>query len=159
GLVAHDQAGGEWSWDAERVVAKGFTDNVVEFMIGKLVRLQETTRAALRELACLGNVTPISTLALVHGAGSDKATWEAVRAGLVFRGERTYSFLHDRVQEAAYGLIPERECAVEHLRIGRLLEASRTASEIADQIFEIADQKNRGAALIEDGAEKLALAR
>ena len=75
------------------------------------------------------------------------ALWEAVRAGLVFRSDDAYTFLHDRVQEAAYALIPEDERAAAHLRIGRLL-ASRTAPvELEEKIFEIVNQLDRGVAI------------
>ena len=37
--------------------------------------------------------------------------WDAVRAGLVFRSDTSHRFLHDRVQEAAYLLIPEQQRA------------------------------------------------
>ena len=80
-------------------------------------------------LACLGNLADIATLSLVQGESEEKiqaALWEAVRSGFVFRLESAYAFLHDRMQEAAYSLIPESERAVVHLRIGRLL-VSRTA--------------------------------
>src|SRR5262249_3171964 len=100
-------------------------------------------------------VAAASTLALVHG-GADDALWEAVRSGLVFRGDATYRFLHDRVQEAAYATIPEDERAGEHLRIGRLPVAHLPEDW---HLSESADQLTRGSALIDDGVERLALAR
>ena len=70
--------------------------------------------------------------------------------GLVLRLDGTYRFLHDRVQQAAYSLIPESERAAVHLRIGRLLAgAARRRRQLEEQIFEIVNQLNRGAALID----------
>jgi predicted ATPase len=74
--------------------------------------------------------------------------WEAVRSGLIFRGEDSYRFLHDRVQEAAYSRIPTELRAEAHLRIGRLLAAHTPAATRDDAIFEIVNQLNRGSHLI-----------
>jgi predicted ATPase/signal transduction histidine kinase/CheY-like chemotaxis protein len=152
GLFAFDAGAATWTWDLARIHAKRYTDNVVELMVGKLKRLPDTTQEALKQLACLGNVAEIATLALIR-AGPDEvihsALWEAIRVGLILRFEDRYAFLHDRVQEAAYALIPEGERAAVHLRIGRML-ASRTApGELEEHTFEIVNQLNRGAALID----------
>ncbi len=123
----------------------------------RLRRLPQATQDALRQLACLGNSAAISTLALVRGgseAALDTALWEAVRAGLVLRQEGSYRFLHDRVQEAAYRLIPAGERATEHLRIGRLLAAHTKPEAITERVFEIASQLNRCAALITSSEER-----
>jgi predicted ATPase len=80
--------------------------------------------------------------------------WEAVRAGIVFRSEVLYKFVHDRVQEAAYSLIPEQLHAEAHLRIGRLLAAHTPPEKRDEVIFEIVNQLNRGVALTTSQEER-----
>ena len=152
GLLAFDHDATAWTWDLARIRTKGYTDNIVDLMIGKLRRLPGTTQEALRKLACLGNVVEIATLALVQGESEEEihtALWEAVRTGLILRLESSYAFLHDRVQEAAYALIPEGERAAAHLQIGRVLAARTAPEDLEEKIFEIVNQLVRGAALID----------
>ena len=157
GLVVFDSRAGAWAWDLKRIRAKDYTDNVVDLMARKLNRLAQPTQEALGQLACLGNVAEIATLSLVHGESEEEihaALWEAVRAGLVLRLDSAYTFLHDRVQEAAYALIPESERSAVHLRIGRLFAARTAAEEIDEKIFEIINQLDRGLALIDSLEER-----
>ncbi|HTD56800.1 MAG TPA: serine/threonine-protein kinase PknK, partial [Silvibacterium sp.] len=156
-LLVFDSGAAVWRWDLARIRAKGYTDNVVELMAGKLSRLPQTTRESLGQLACLGNVAQIGTLALVQGKSEEQihaALWEAVRTGLVFRLDSIYTFLHDRVQEAAYALTPESKRAAVHLRIGRLLLSRTAPEEVEEKIFEVVNQLNRGAELIDSLEER-----
>jgi predicted ATPase len=34
GLLTSDYGDGRWSWDLDRIRAKGYTDNVVDLMVG-----------------------------------------------------------------------------------------------------------------------------
>jgi predicted ATPase/signal transduction histidine kinase/CheY-like chemotaxis protein/HPt (histidine-containing phosphotransfer) domain-containing protein len=161
GLLAFDRDAAVWIWDLAGIRAKRYTDNVVELMAGKLNRLPVKTQEALQHLACLGNTAEIANLILVHGeseATIHAELWEAVRAGLVFCLEDAYTFLHDRVQEAAYALIPEGERAAAHLRIGRVLASRTSATELEEKIFEIVNQLDRGAALITTPQERVRVA-
>ncbi|MDB5857122.1 MAG: domain S-box protein, partial [Ramlibacter sp.] len=161
GLLTFDPVVPGWHWDMDRIRARSYTDNVVELMAGKLKRLSAPTQEALKRLACLGNIAEIATLTLVHGK-TEEAThaelWEAVQAGLIFRLESAYTFLHDRIQQAAYSLVSEEHRAGVHLRIGRALLASMTEEGLAEHVFEIVNQLNRGAALITAGDERERLA-
>ena len=161
GLLAFDPVTRAWQWNMDRIRAKSYTDNVVDLLAGKLKRFSSTTQEALKQLACLGNVAEVATLALVHGTTEEAmhtALWEAVRAGLVFRQESTCKFLHDRIQQAAYSLIPDEQRAEVHLRIGRALLASMTADELAEHLFDVANQFNRGATRLIDRDEKAQVA-
>jgi PAS domain S-box-containing protein len=161
GLLAFDPAAPAWRWDIDRIRAKGYTDNVVDLMAEKLERLSVPTREALKLLACLGNVADVVTLTLVYEETEEAmhaALWEAARAGLVLREQGGYAFLHDRVQEAAYALIPEGERAAVHLRIGRMLLPHTPSSELEERIFEVVNHLDRGATLITLQREKLQLA-
>jgi PAS domain S-box-containing protein len=86
------------------------------------------------------------------------ALWEAVRAGLVVHQDNAYKFLHDRIQQAAYSLIPEAQRAEVDLRIGRVLLANRTQDELAEHLFDVANHFNRGATLLIDRDEKARVA-
>ena len=150
GLLGFDHGDACWSWDMDRIHAKGYSDNVADLMVGKLNRLPRKTQRALQQLACLGNHAEFDQLSMVY---EDSEVMhgdlrEAVRAGLILPSDRGYRFLHDRVQEAAYSSIPEDARAIAHLRIGRLLESRTAAEKIEDNIFEIVSQLNRGRHLI-----------
>ncbi|XYI03928.1 AAA family ATPase [Sorangium sp. So ce1128] len=156
-LIEFDERAEAFRWDVAKIREKGFTDNVVDLMVGKLARLPRSAQNALKQLACLGSTAEIALLTMVQGGSEEDVhadLWDAVHEGLVFRLSGTYKFLHDRGQEAAYSLIPEGERAAVHLEIGRLL-ASRTApEEIEEKIFEIVSQLNRGAVLITSREER-----
>jgi predicted ATPase len=160
-MITLDHEAARWSWDLDRIHAKGYTDNVVELMVGKLIRLPTQTRTALQHLACLGNVAEITTLSIVLGTSEEQvhaAMWPAGRQELIERLQSAYRFIHDRIQEAAYSLIPTDLCAAAHLRIGRLLASHTPPEKRQEAIFEIVNQLNRGAALITSQEEREQLA-
>lgn len=160
-LLTFDHASGQWRWDIDLIHAEGYTDNVVDLMIGKLSRLPPGTQNALQQLACLGSTANINTLATVLEMSAEqvhKALWDACHQGLVEQLKSAYRFGHDRIHEAAYSLIPEAARADAHLRIGRLLAAGTTPDKHEEAIFEIVAQLNRGAALMSSRSEREQLA-
>jgi len=70
-----------------------------------------------------------------------------------------YKFLHDRVQQAAYALIPEAEKKAVHLQVGRLLLKNTKDNELEENIFDIVKQLNEGSELITEQSETDKLAR
>ncbi|TDW37004.1 PAS domain S-box-containing protein [Rhizobium azibense] len=162
GMLTFDHDAACWSWDLQRIHAKGYTDNVVHLMVGKLARLPPETREALQQFACLGNIADTTKLSLVLETPEEQvpeALGPAVAHELLERLAGAYRFVHDRVQEAAYSLIPEERRGELHLRIGRLLAANTAPELIDDNVFEIVSQLNRGAALITSAEEREQLAK
>ncbi|HEY7372412.1 MAG TPA: AAA family ATPase [Polyangia bacterium] len=153
GTLFFDPSEWRWRWDLERIEARGYSDDVAEFMVGRIARLPPATRQALRLAACVGNTTDVGTLAavgLADEASIQRDLLPAVEQGLLIltAGQRSYRFAHDRVQQAAYSLVGDAERPVLHLRIGRLLLAGTSAEEVGDRIFEIVNQLDHGRALI-----------
>ncbi|MGY2909008.1 PAS domain S-box-containing protein [Bradyrhizobium sp. URHC0002] len=150
-LLTFDYRARRWVWDLPRIRAEGFTDNVVELMVEKLKRLAPETQKVLQQFACMGNSAEFEMLRMGYqGSVEDMHAhlWEAVRSGLILRADNSYGFLHDRVQEAAYSLIPKELRAEAHLRIGILLAEHTPAEKREEAIFEIVNQLNRGSHLI-----------
>src|ERR1043166_3843853 len=160
-LLTFDHDAASWVCDLDRIHAQGYTDNVVDLMVGKLIRLPAQTQTALQQLACIGNIAEITTLSIVLEMPQEQvlsALWEGVAQGLIERLDRSYKFVHDRGPAAAYALIPEASRAAVHLRIGRLLVAQTPPEKHDEAIFGIVNQLNRGAALITSSQEREQLA-
>ncbi|MBE9207707.1 AAA family ATPase [Nostoc sp. LEGE 06077] len=182
GLITLDGELGFWQCDVVQVRAKALTDDVVEFMAQQLQKLPPYTQNVLQLAACIGNQFDLATLAMVSEQSQIEAAaslWQALQEGLIlpqsevykfYVGEEyqlfeqenseivAYRFLHDRVQQAAYSLIPTDEKQAVHRKIGQLLLLNTPESNREERIFEIVSQLNMAAASITESAERQTLA-
>lgn len=86
GAIAFDFSRNCWQWDTECIEQKGYTDNIVELMAGKIQKFGENTQHALRLAACIGNTFDLRTLSAVHGKSEEETSgdlWDAVKDGLI----------------------------------------------------------------------------
>jgi PAS domain S-box-containing protein len=157
-MIWFDSRARSWTWNLDAIAGRGFSDNPVDLMISRLRRLAPDAQEALKLLACLGNHADFATLAKLRNE-SDEAMHasfrDAVRAGAAVPREGSYRFFHDRVQEAAYALIPLQGRAELHLRIARLLVAEIAPERIAEKIYDLVNQLNLGSPLISEWPEKI----
>jgi predicted ATPase len=150
-LVEFDRASGRFRWDMARIHAHGLTDDIFELMNARLRRLAPACQAALGRLACLGGNVDVKLLALGTGQTATEAIGElreAMQAGLVLRVGASLRFLHDRVHEAAYTLIPDTKKPELHLALGRRLLTRLPPAALDERIFEVVNQLNRGLPLL-----------
>ncbi|MCT7994877.1 AAA family ATPase [Laspinema olomoucense] len=168
-----------WQWDIHQIAAQNITDNVVDLMVEQVQKLPETTQNCLKLAACMGYRFDLETLALVSQKSRSEtaaALWDAISETLILplgddyklmeldipeiaQGVTVeYKFAHDRIQQAAYSLIPETDKQAVHLRIGRLLRQYQNPEEGKKQIFNIVNQLNLGKNLIQTLEERNDLA-
>ncbi|MEH2078413.1 MAG: AAA family ATPase [Nostoc sp.] len=184
-LLTYDFHSGMWQWNIQDIQAIGITDlNVVELTARNIRKLSLETQEVLKLAACIGNTFNLDVLAIVNEASSLTTAaqlWSALQAGLilplnqdykiplVFSQEESgginltdvkvdYKFLHDRVQQAAYSLIPNEQKKATHLKIGQLLLQNITPSERKENIFALVNQLNYGTDLLISETEKYQLA-
>src|SRR4030042_4559102 len=151
-----------WKWDIEKITQMQVTDNVVDLMAGKISKLPENTCRMLEICACIGNRFDLAMLSLVAGIPIEKTLeylTAAIEDGLVSLHGDSYRFHHDRIQEAAYSLLPEEDKAKMHYKIGRNVLATTSNENLFEMIFYIVDQLNNGRTLITDQIDRTELAR
>ncbi|MEG4322370.1 MULTISPECIES: AAA family ATPase [unclassified Microcoleus] len=183
GLITFDVNHNYWQCDIARVRSLALNDDVVEFMAIQLQKLPVNTQEILKLAACIGNQFDLSTLAIVNEKSQTETAaelWTALQEGLVipitevykfFQDSESvevgqaselsvpYKFLHDRVQQAAYFLIPEEHKQSTHLKIGQLLLRNTPESAKEEKIFDIVNQLNIGVDLIDSQTERDELAQ
>ncbi|MBV8887475.1 MAG: serine/threonine-protein kinase PknK, partial [Chroococcidiopsidaceae cyanobacterium CP_BM_RX_35] len=179
-LLLFDFDLGYWQWEIKQIQAIEITDNVAELMVDKIQKLPQNTQNILKLAACIGNYFDLNVLAVVLEK-SCKTTaeelWEALQSGLILPLNDTYKlvqlmdqfddlvvrykFLHDRVQQAAYALIPDEQKKEVHLKVGQLLlkKIHVNRDSLEEHIFDIVNHINIGAELITNQTEREELAQ
>ncbi|BAY87230.1 multi-sensor signal transduction multi-kinase [Calothrix parasitica NIES-267] len=179
---------GGWICDISKVKALAVTDDVVELMAQQLYKLPIETQNVLKLAACVGNQFDLDILAIISEnskADTLDALWKALLSGLILPTNESYKlyiydesqnknaainingninnpryrFLHDRVQQAAYSLIPDHQKQITHFKLGQLLLESFSLQEREEKIFDIVNQLNFGLDLIVTKSQKEGLAR
>lgn len=152
-----------WQWDISKIREKNITDNVVELMTQKILRLPVETQEAMKAGACVGNGFSYHTLSVIveKEETAVKADLHAgMKEGLIVPyGDSKVKFSHDRIQQAVYALIPQSRKSEVHLHIGKLLLQNIPSEKRGERIFDIVNQLNSGLELIKDKVEREALAQ
>ncbi|MGR3179759.1 MAG: ATP-binding response regulator [Candidatus Anammoxibacter sp.] len=183
-VLTFDSGKMSWRWELESIVKMGITENVVELMENKIKKLQEQTRKILTFAACVGNRFDLNTLSIVTEKPEKETIsdlWEAMKEGLVIADcglrieefdleddycelknsnpkSQMFRFLHDRVQQAAYSLIPEDIRSETHLKIGNLILKNSSGEKRDENVFEIVNHLNFAGQLVTGRNERKILA-
>jgi len=161
-LVRFDRTVLRWQWDLARIRARNYSDNVADLMADKLSRLPAAAQRSVTLLACVGASASMQTLSRISGLAPHDIHAQfgaAEQAGLVSRGAGRYRFMHDKIQEAAYDLLPPDERPAMHLDIGRRMLTGASEPELDSLVFELVNQFARGAELVTSDVERLQVAR
>ena len=185
-LIQFDHLSNTWCWDIDKIDIEKMTDNVVDLMVEKIRELSPTAYQLACSAACIGNQFDLNTLSSITMQSPENTAnglWELLKAGLLIpidqsfdwaehlassEGEiskkrqlndsPTYRFLHDRVQQAAYSLLPDEDKQRIHLSVGQALLDRYGDENVDEVVFDIANHLNLAASFSSAGGNLAQLA-
>ncbi|MFO7819183.1 MAG: diguanylate cyclase [Halanaerobacter sp.] len=160
-LIKYDYQEDNWQWQLDEIKRMYVTDNVVQLLIKKINNLSQAKQNILKLAACLGNKFNLNMLSIIAQRSEgdilielEKLAKEKVIIAqkdiksLTREKDKTFTFAHDKVQQAAYSLIKEETKAEIHLQIGELMLDNLSAKEQEDRLFALVDHLNQGRRLV-----------
>ncbi len=158
-LIRYDQK--RWHWDIEKIKQAHTTDNVVEFMAKKILKLPARTRIAMKVASCAGMTFYFDTLGAVLELTEEtliRLLAPVILEGMVLKFENMAKFAHSRVREAVYAMLSPEEKIKYHYQLGRSLLLITPPELLDDRIFSIVQQMNYAIAKIANPKERQDLA-
>jgi len=186
-LIQFDYLSNTWCWDIDKIDQQHTTDNVIDLMVEKIRDLSPKAYQLACSGACIGNQFDLNTLAAINfqtPENTANSLWELLKAGLLTPLDDRYDwaqhlnqpdndvnkhirtanqtprfrFSHDRIQQAAYSLLPDSDKHRIHLSVGQSLLESHDDSSIDDILFNVANHLNLAASFSKPDSNSTQLA-
>jgi predicted ATPase/class 3 adenylate cyclase len=161
GLLFFDGELDRWTWDPDEIVQRAITEDVIDLARAKLDRLGPRTKSALIAGACISNpFEPDRIASLIREP--EETTYalldQAVENGVLTQVGSGYRFIHDKLAQAAYSLVPEDDLAVTRLRFGERLLDGLSVSGSSNVPVDVVNNINFGLSTVKDPKRRLAYA-
>ena len=163
GLLTRDDETLTWTWDEQKILLSetccSYSD-VFGLISGKIEKLSKSLKELLKIASCIGASFDSAVLKSSASLSIKKPLTLALEKELLLFDARggKYKFVHDRIQQAAYSLIPESERAAFHLAVGRNLHRKLSSTLLEKHVFVVLNQFIRGTNLLDSHSEKYRIA-
>jgi predicted ATPase len=150
----------KWTWDVTKIESEtGASSNLVDLMERKMSKPPADFGQLLSMAACLGNSFDVAKLGIVWNGHCQHSklniqnydkTMEhwlslAVKEGFLERcGSCDYQWSHDKVQEAAFSLVPAEQLGDFKFRVGDILLQQLSEKELDASIFVVVNLLHEG---------------
>jgi len=150
----------KWKWDLNKFDSIMISSNVVELVLGNILKLDEAMKNVLIAASCVGNPFLLSTLNLI--TGDRDSVKKVVSQGIILpidARKTWHRFAHDHIKEAIFSLIPENDRETRHYKIGKFLWEKCIEKGKDNNIFVTVNLLNSGVNAIKDQEERQKIAR
>ena len=175
-IIKYESDKGCWTYNVLKIKESDISENVIELIIKKLRKLPENILDILGKASCIGNSFDLQLISIITNQNiedtrinlsqaideefiieSDDVNIDTIKSfqpdnEMAVHTKSKFKFIHDKIQQAAYEMIPEKDKQGIHLQIGRLLHDNFHDTNNSD-IFNIVNQYNFGIDLIIDEDE------
>jgi predicted ATPase len=146
-----------WTWEEKEIEASTrASDNVVDYLKTKMSQLSDDLVDLLKLASCLGSTFEMPTLNVVWDRSNPGRTVECNRdtlmanvgtleaEGYIVKNESksTYSWSHDKIQEAALSLVPDTKQGEFAAKVGQILLSHLEEKELDSALFVVVDLLN-----------------
>lgn len=162
-LISFDSQIGRWKWDMMNILKLEISDNVLDLMLKKIHQLPNHLKSILKAASCIGNEFDLMSLSVITEIKKNDLVGNLLfiiseelitplsdnYKYLALFDESSsenivYKFQHDKIQQAAYSLIPDEDRSLYHYQIGKILYFKSSEEERENQVLNITNHWNKG---------------
>ncbi|PZX58064.1 adenylate/guanylate cyclase domain-containing protein [Algoriphagus chordae] len=160
GAIYLSQNTQHWTYSAENAYRVKISDNVIDLMAELFFRLPKEVQVTLKYASCIGNTFSIEILSGLIYISEEELDMQLKLAEKLCiieniktkerSGDDDYGFQHDKIQQAALGMLPDDEKQKVRFAIAKSIMAKLGNIENSDHIYTVTDHFNFALSLLTD---------